>query len=210
MSIFKRGTLQPQNPTPTPLPEPKPPGRLAIIVGHQKSAQGASSLIPIGMSEYMFHTKIIVPLLEKECDAVGIDYKVFLRDGSDIGGVGAAVSAWAANDPRCVAVELHFNASGAGAIGSEVLYDSWPTDNTKFATLVHNRICQALGRVGKSDRGIKRTDSGRGSHNLTSVKCIGCLVEPFFGDVKSECELMWSRKESYAKAIIAGVVDYLS
>lgn len=210
MSIFKKGTLKPQNPIPTPLPEPKLLGRMAIIVGHSKKDGGASSVSPISMNEYTFHTKIIVPIMQNECEKLGIESRIFLRDGTDISGVGAAVSDWTKGDPKTCAIELHFNSASGNPQGTETLYDTNEKDNTKFAQLVQNRMCQVLNRIGSSDRGIKLTNNGRGSHNLTSVKCTGCLVEPFFGNIHSECELMWKNHDAYARSLVHAAQDYLS
>lgn len=213
MSIFRRGTLKPQHPLPAPTPEPvKPPkniGRLAIIVGHSKKDGGASSVAPINMNEYTFHTKVIVPIMQAECEARGIEYRVFLRDGTDISGVGAAVSDWAKGYPKTCSIELHFNSASGNPQGSETLYDTNEKDNERFAKLVQNRMCQILKRTGSGDRGAKITNSGRGSHNLTSVKCTGCLVEPFFGNITSECKLMWDNHTAYARCLVHAAEDYL-
>lgn len=212
MGIFKRGTIEPKVKAPSPAEvsvAPKKKVALAILIGHQDTAQGASSVAPLSMSEYKFHKTVIAPLMQAEAAKYGIETRIFLRDNSSIGAVGAAASLWAKRFDKACSIELHFNSANGHASGTEVLYDTNEPDNAAFAKLVQAKICHALSRAGKTDRGAKVTDHGRGSHNLTSVKFTGCLVEPFFGDVKSECELILANKERYAVAIIGACRDYL-
>jgi N-acetylmuramoyl-L-alanine amidase len=203
MSIFKRTKLELQH----PVEPPKQVGRLAIIVGHSASDGGANGSFPVGrLQEYKFHRQEIVPVMEARAKELGLESKVFLRDGTDIGGVGAMVSAWA--DQKTVAIELHFN-STSGASGSETLYDTAPAANIIFAQLVQDAMVRVLSRTGKANRGIKQTNTGRGSHNLTSVKCVGCLVEPAFCDNPGEAKLLWDNRVAYAKALVEAARAYL-
>ena len=153
MSIFKRGTLKPETPT-----EPETIGRLAIIVGHSKADGGANGYFPPGkINEYTFHNSEIVPVMLAEAARLGLETKVFLRDGTDILGVGRNVSAWA--DLKTVSIELHFN-STSGAKGTLTMYDSGPMANEKFAQIVQDAMVKVLGRTGtpgktgSTDRGI--------------------------------------------------------
>jgi N-acetylmuramoyl-L-alanine amidase len=209
MSIFKRGTLKVEAHAPV---EVKPSCRLAIIVGHSKADGGANGYFPTGkIQEYDFHNKEIVPVMLAEAAKLGLEAKVFLRDGTDRLGVGRNVSAWA--DLKTVAIELHFN-STTGAKGSETLYDSGPMINEKFAQIVQDAMVKVLGRSGTpgkkgaTNRGIKLTDEGRGAHNLTSVLCVGCLVEPAFCDNKDEAKLLWDNREAYAKILVQAAKQF--
>ena len=212
MSIFKRGTVEPKAKVEQVKEQvvlPKKKVGLAIIIGHEKAAQGASSVAPLSMSEYLFNTKIIAPLIQEEAKKFQIETRIFLRDNSSIGAVGAAASLWAKRFDKACAIELHFNSANGHASGSETLYDTNESDNKIFAESVQAKMCHALSRAGKANRGAKLTNTGRGAHNLTSVKFTGCLVEPFFGDVKSECELILANKERYAVALVGACRDYL-
>lgn len=187
------------------------PRKLAIIVGHHAGAPGATGFFPTGkMSEYKFHRQEVVPRMVARCAELGILCQVFLRDGTDIGGVGRAVNKWVGKDIFACAIELHFNSASGAPKGTETLYDTDPTNNLSFAAIVHKRILTVLKRDHKTDRGIKLRNTGRGSYNVASVKCTSCLVEPAFCNVESEAKLLWDNRVAYAKTLVDGAHAWMT
>jgi N-acetylmuramoyl-L-alanine amidase len=132
--------------------------KLGIIVGHSENAKGAYSA-SLRMYEYDFWKDVAIEIW-RECREVGMDAKVFTRDGLSIEAVGKMVSSWAD-----YAIELHFNSAmktvknpqfgqpnqqeymtilDTSANGCETLYDADPPESKLFAQTVHNAIIKAL------------------------------------------------------------------
>lgn len=182
--------------------------KLAIVIGHSKIAQGAMSTDPLNMSEYEFNTVIAENMFRYGKDK-GLDVKVFTRDEIGIVGAYRLVNKWVGED-RGVCIELHFNAANTKAQGTEVLYDTVPSSNEEFSQVVHDDLCVLFKRIGKTNRGIKLVDVGRGARNLAECKVIGCLVEPFFGDNVSDAKLAKDNMTAYPVCLVNSVLKYLT
>lgn len=198
----------PPTQTPTPPPAPKKRFQLAVIVGHEKAAQGAHSDI-LG-TEYVFNSALAIDIqtiATNEHDAV---CKVFFRDGLGIAGVGKAASDWARLDVLADAVvELHFNAANGVARGTEVLYDNDPPRSKAFADVMLKHVCAALGREGKSFGTILLGSGDRGYGNLQAVTVPSCLIEPAFGDTPADAQLLKDHRLDYARAIVAAAAEFV-
>ena len=116
--------------------------KLAIVVGHTTIAPGASGVAPISASEYPWNKDLAAKVVS-ECSALGVTAQVFLRDN---GGISGAYSSAAAIGPKAV-VELHFNANGGAARGTETLYGTACQASKAWAERVHNAMAQLYGRV---------------------------------------------------------------
>jgi hypothetical protein len=177
--------------------------KLAIIVGHDEKAQGANAAFPINQSEYKFNSDLAMDIYLAARNA-NIDCRIFKRDGKTRAQVGEEVSKFGG-----VAIELHLNAADGTAKGTETLYDAEPEANKAFATIIQDKICKALRRDGKRNRGLRLIDEkGRGYSNLKSVKITSCLVEPIFCDNKDECQLLWAFRHDYIRALVDGVLEW--
>ena len=179
--------------------------KLAIVVGHSAAASGASGVAPISASEYPWNKDLAAKIVS-ECSANGVTAEVFFRDD---GGISGAYSRAAASGPKAV-VELHFNANGGAARGTETLYGTACAASKAWAERVHGAMVQLYSRGSglPGNRGLKKTPPHpRGSASVNALSTIpSCLIEPFFGDNASEATLGQSKKDGLAKAIAkAGV-----
>lgn len=181
--------------------------KLAIVVGHTTIAPGASGVAPISASEYPWNKDLAAKVVS-ECSALGVSAQVFLRDN---GGISGAYSSAAAIGPKAV-VELHFNANGGGARGTETLYGTACQASKAWAERVHNAMAQLYGRGAglPGNRGLKKTPPHpRGSTSVNALSTIpSCLIEPFFGDNASDAALGHSKKDALAKAIANAFVAH--
>lgn len=177
-------------------------GRLAIIVGHEARAQGAQAVAPLSMSEYSYNT-LVAEDMEVYAKDVGLEAKIFYRDGIGRDGVGKAASKWCAGAPRSRCIELHFNAATPKATGTETLYDTREAGNKRFAETVQKLMVDLFR---SSDRGAKEIDSGRGSENLRAVTAVGCLVEPLFGSNTKDAEKLLTKRTQYAQTLVKAAV----
>jgi N-acetylmuramoyl-L-alanine amidase len=185
--------------------------RLAVIVGHNSKAQGASALPPIGKSEFAFNTKVAEEMKE-EASHYNIVAEIFFRKASasfssEIREAYAAVAAWRPDG----AIELHFNsADNASASRSEVLCRPNDTDTQAFAGHVLTAIVDLLGLKNGGVKLTKPQDRGGTSlHALPDVPTI--LVEPFFGSNKSDCVRVASvGQEALALAYLRGSRDWMT
>lgn len=199
MGIFKRGTLQTSAPKPElPLPESIGRVRLAVIVGHTKKSQGATMAKPLGMSEYVYNSKVAALMERHAAKFKGLEIKTFFRDIGGIKGAYGDAIKWDAD----IAIELHFNAFNGKAVGTTNLCTP-SSDDLAYATEIQKAMCEVFGRSGMS-RGVKaiaRADRGGGNvHSFPNGP--NCLVEPAFGDNIAEAEMLVDRAEAYALAMV--------
>jgi hypothetical protein len=180
-------------------------GRLALVVGHEKRAQGATGAHPLGMSEYAYNTRLAA-IIETIGVQRGHTVKTFFRDKVGIEGAYANVARW---EPDA-AVELHFNAFNGQVRGTETLFSDANDDKAvmerEFAQLVQSELCRALDRPASLDRGIKDRPLNRGErgyHNVNQLSWIpSILIEPFFGDNREDATLAVDRADRIATAIV--------
>ena len=178
---------------------------LGIIVGHDSKAQGADMCSPYSISEYKYNSDIasLMQIYAKNRYPSKIATKVIFRDGIGISGAYKKAA-----ELLCDAViELHFNCANGSAKGTETLC-SYDQKDVSFATIVQKHVCQCLGREGQS-RGVKKLAvSDRGSQSCYGYARPNCLIEPAFGDVKTEAALMIEKKFDYAHCLVDAVAEY--
>jgi N-acetylmuramoyl-L-alanine amidase len=179
----------------------------AVVVGHTNEQQGAQSVSPINSSEYRWNTNL-AQMIKSECDKLGIECKIFFRDGIGISGAYKRVGQWGA---KCV-VELHFNASNGKALGSETLYDAGKNAHSKgWAETLQREIVAVFDRSGKADRGLREVNPGdRGYASCSALNIPSALVEPFFGDNKFDALLAHQHKDDLASAIAEAAKKFVS
>ncbi|SRR6266540_2570028 len=179
--------------------------KLAIVVGHDINQPGAMSAAPLNKHEYDYNLEV-AEFIYRIAMQNGITTKIFLRNKIGVTGVYKLVTEWSDDDTVCV--ELHFNSFDKKSQGTETLFDSDPTESVDLAREIHQQVCSVFSRKGKMDRGLKLSDEGRGSHNLTSFTKPSCLIEPFFGDNPADADLGLKLKMQYAEAIVKGVAKF--
>lgn len=183
--------------------------RLAIIVGHSEESPGSLSALAIGMTEYAWNHEFALDLY-REARTIGLEAKVFTRNGISIQKVGELVTEWCGKDG--VAIELHCNSFDKKTAGTETLYDDEPVNSREFAEFMHKKIMAVFGIHQRSNRGIKlRTlkdsdkTNDRGAHNLQHVKVTSCLLEPVFWDNPIEAMLLKERRGDYMRVLVSGI-----
>lgn len=184
-----------------PGPEALRQVKLGVIIGHEAKAGGAACAVPVGgcSNEYQINT-VIAGLMKAHADKLnGVDVYIIKRDG--IGIAGAYKKAF---DLHCDAVvELHFNAFNRKATGT-LTYTSPAKEDLEFSAVIHRSMVRVFGTDGRPDRGVVTLSRGdRGATNVFSFNGMpNCLVEPVFGDVKSEINMLWDKRAEYAAALV--------
>jgi|DEB0MinimDraft_4_1074332.scaffolds.fasta_scaffold00223_17 N-acetylmuramoyl-L-alanine amidase len=179
--------------------------KLAIIVGHNSQKQGAVRA-DNGQSEFEFNTGL-AKCIHAYADA-SVESQIFFRKPGvgypqEVIDVYKEVDQWGAD----AAIELHFNAAGKTATGTEVLSSGTP-GSMALAGYVQDKMVDALGLP---DRGVKvRADGGRGSRSLMAGKAPTILIEPFFGSNPKNCAKVDEPQEveDLAYAIVQGALQY--
>jgi N-acetylmuramoyl-L-alanine amidase len=178
--------------------------KLGAIVGHEKSAPGATLAIT-GESEYSYNTKVAKLMQDYAMTFVPtMTVEVIYRDGIGISGAYSKAKAL-----ECDAViELHFNAYNATVMGTETLSTS-NADDLEFSKIIHSGVCQVFKRDGQS-RGVKAIQrSARGGSNVYGFPSgPNCLVEPFFGDSWTEARLANEKVNEYASQLVKSVYEW--
>jgi len=175
---------------------------LALVVGHHPAAMGARSVG--GVTEYTYNT-IVANHLQSMIEAAG--HRVSRVERPSPAGISALarlVNATGAD----LCIELHFNAAGAQAHGSEMLHWYASTASRHLALLVQQEVVQAFGL---RDRGLKALRAGdRGATLLmkTTMPCI--LTEPFFGSNQADWGRMKDAHQLLARAYSNGIDAFLA
>lgn len=189
---------------------------LAIVVGHTARSQGARALSPpfpadsrltplSEPNEYAWNRDLALKIKER-ADRAGIRCDIFFRDGVGIEGAYAAVRQWS---PKAT-VELHFNASGGNSRGSLVLFGR--EESKTWAQALQKEFVKLYDRQGRNeDRGvfIPGPDSPykRGIASVTQLHP-SALIEPFFGDNRSDATLAVQKKDGLADTILAAFANF--
>lgn len=164
--------------------------KIAIVIGHTKKSPGAFSP-HLKTHEYDWNTDLAISI---QC--LSRDVGIFRRDFHGVPGAYAQAQAWGADK----VIELHFNAAGEGATGTETLY---VTDISKpLALAVQKEMVSVLEM---RDRGAKLPWQDRGRASLTALPGVpSIIVEPFFGSNAADCARASERKSDLARAILRG------
>lgn len=185
-----------------------PVGRMALTVGHSKLKSGAYTSADGrkfgGVLEYQYN-KELAPLIQAwmikggwDCDMIVCPEGQFSAAKEEstykLNIVNDASKAY---DLIC---ELHLNASESHtATGGEVLYIS--NSGKKYAEAVSAKLAVMIKKHGK---GIVYRDN---LYMLTKTRPVSIMLETFFCDNKSDCEIM-KDKNKVAKLIAEGIVGH--
>jgi N-acetylmuramoyl-L-alanine amidase len=187
--------------------------KLAVIVGHNDTAQGAHSVAPLGQTEFGYNTKIAKAMAEYSNREMEIE--VFFRQTGlgyrrEIATVYAEADAFIGNDYGAT-IELHFNAFNGVVIGTETL-SSGSVRSMAFAEEVQEELLSLLARPQSADRGVQvRGANERGGASLHSSPHPSILVDPFFGDVFTEARLAVNTGiENFAEAYVMAARAYFT
>lgn len=181
--------------------------KVALIVGHKASSQGAVNA-SMGTSEFEFNNRLASKVALRLATDGRFDLEVVFRD-TTYAALPAKVNATGAT----IAISMHCNAFDTRVSGSEVLYCRGSVEGAKLARGLQREIVDCLGAT---DRGIKPI---RGKHkgskgdlggllvSKTTMPCV--IVEPFFIDHTSSLIRALDRIEDLADAYADGITGYL-
>lgn len=181
--------------------------RLAVVVGHTRRRAGAYAGAPIDQSEYDWNTDLAQRMKARaaQVHADRLAVEIFTRDEGGVAGAYRRVRDWGAD----AAMELHFNAAGPRATGTETLY--LKAVSAGFAEAIQDATLDVLGL---RDRGFKtpqEASGGRGTANLSQMGARpSILTEPFFGSNPSDRATAQARKQALAEAQIDTACQYLN
>lgn len=179
--------------------------KLALVVGHTKSSPGAFAVAPISAFEYAWNSDLAKMIIDHITTLDDAEAQVFCRDRGGIVGAYREVIDWGAD----AAMELHFNAAGPNATGSETLYCT--AVSRPLALAVQDATVSVLGL---RDRGVKtpqEATGGRGERNLRQMGSRpSILTEPFFGSNASDAKAADDYKPMLACAQAVAAVNVLA
>lgn len=184
--------------------------KLGIVVGHTATRAGAQG---IGLPpEYHFHRDMADRMVEYARQSYGpasahpMDVKVFLRDGIGVRGAYRAVDQWAGRDPAAT-VELHYNAAGPSARGTETL-SSGTSGSRALAERVQAATVQLLGTRNRGLRIRNRQTRGRGWLSLVSGRPPAIITEPGFGSNAGDAALLHERRYEIGRMVVTQAHNY--
>ena len=179
--------------------------KVAIVVGHNLKQPGARAKAPLSINEFAYYNRIADKMVA--LSGGGVRCKKFNRVKSggysaEIRKVYAAVDAY---DPD-ISIELHFNAAGASATGTETL-----SSGSSGSLALSNALQEAqLAALNLRNRGVKVKARGdRGGLSLHIGRAPAALVEPFFGSNTGDCRAAHTLGiEGMAKMFLEGIKRY--
>lgn len=166
--------------------------RIFITAGHRGEGTGASGIIDEGAEAILLRDSIAKELAQRGCTVLTD------RDRDDLGKVIRKINAGAA--PTDICVDIHFNASGGAAHGTEVLHRMRPTDTE--IQLAEDILHATTATLGTKNRGVKRESAGQHSRlaMLSGVRCNSVLVEVCFCDSADDCAKYTAGRDALVKA----------
>ncbi len=180
--------------------------KLALVVGHTIEAPGAKAVVPLNQHEYYFN-KAVAEKAALYAKTQGVECRIFLRDAGGLKGAYLQLNRWKPH----ASVELHFNAANQKATGTCTLYGKSNPRNPALASALQKAIVTLFQRDKKGDRGTKLlTAVDRGYANVHYAECPSVLIEPFFGDVKSDAILGLEKQDELAVIIIQCLINFCS
>jgi len=174
----------------------------ALIVGHRRSAQGASGHGITEWSWWMDSAQYLAGAMGERGLSVAVVERADTRSGyRELPGRVLAL------EPRC-AVSLHLNAAIASATGTETLTAAGDAEDLRLATHVQAAM---VGALGLRDRGVKPIPRDhRGASllfGLWTVPC--CLIEPAFVSNAGDVARLNEREGALLAALADAVAAYL-
>lgn len=157
--------------------------KIALVVGHNSKQSGARAKAPLSTSEFDYYNRIadkMVALAGGSVRCKKFNRVVSGGYSAEIRKVYAEVDAY---DPD-ISIELHFNAAGPRATGTETL-----SSGSSGSLALSNALQEAqLAALHLRNRGVKvKARSDHGGLSLHVGRAPAALVEPFFGSNTGDC-----------------------
>ena len=182
---------------------------LAIIVGHNDRAQGATR-VDTSETEFLFNARIA--RMAQDYAAVNypamtvsvINRLLTTSTRQEIENAYARADEIGAD----AVIELHFNSFNTPAAGGCEVLHAGTERGSALAQDVYDAILRGFPDVRR--RGTKvPTTIGGGLGNVTAGKAPACLAEPFFGSNRDDCAMFSGDGEAaLARAYIDGAAAY--
>ena len=168
--------------------------KIALIVGHKSTSQGATNKI-YGISEYNINNLLIDNIINRYTGThtlvkvLRTTYSILPLDINN-------------QDPN-FAISLHANAYNTKVSGTEMLYYHNSVKGKLIAEVLQKNICNVLGL---NNRGIKpKTAEDRGGYVLKYTKCPIVIAEPFFIDNDYDCDIFFKRRDTLIQCFIDSI-----
>ena len=181
--------------------------KVALVVGHNKKAQGATNYL--GESEWTFNSRI-VRKVQVKLNALGIDSVIIFRPYNVSYSSQCRSVAKQVKEHNCShAILFHFNdASSRSAMGVEVLIgDTATKEDNQFADMISDLLNERYGFVERRDDGVFTVSSRHnGSGMIHAIDAITALLEPCFGGHKTrESEVIFEKEDLYVDVIVNSI-----
>jgi N-acetylmuramoyl-L-alanine amidase len=157
--------------------------KIAILVGHNFKAQGATFTDNKTLTEYLYNGQVAYNI---RADLIpNHTIEVFTRS-EGVKKAGKVMKEWGAD----LCIELHCNSFEGNATGCEAL--TFCNDTTPETSIYANKFCSMLCKeFGRKNRGVKILSKGdRGYRNLKAYHEAGIphkfIAEPFFCSTKKD------------------------
>lgn len=184
--------------------------RVALIVGHNSSDQGAVNYL--GQSEWDFNSGIAQATMQLLVES-GVQAEVFFRNPNksytgQVNQIIDEVTSFGAD----FSVELHFNSYNSSARGSEVLIPESGTGlDNKFADILTDKLEEEFGIIQRRDDGVYEIDEsaagGMMVYGLYEAGVINGLVEPCFGERSPESEAFFPCPNTYSRILTNSIIE---
>lgn len=170
--------------------------KIALIVGHNEKSKGAYSE-GLKATEYDFYGKVldimfskyekVFGLSESEIAKIKKDTQIFRVPNTGYSKEMAEVVKRINDEKFDIAIELHFNAADKKANGTTVLYWHKSAKGLELANAFQDVMSNATGVKKRALIPIKDS-SQNGAYGIMNAKCPYILIEPFFGDSKTDTD----------------------
>lgn len=171
--------------------------KICIVVGHNHEGQGAENK-SFGLTEYTYNLELAQLIVED----LSKDFEVTLVFDKELSKLPKAINETKAD----VCVNLHCNAFNRIASGTETLYYHSSRKGRKLASLVQDRMVEALNLRDRGLKAIENNDRGGLVLRKTTMPCI--ITEPAFIDNDVDCIVLMEEKRKLAAAIADGLRAY--
>ena len=171
--------------------------KLAVVVGHNKTAQGAVSVD--GTSEFVWNSTLAQLIKDISPKQVEIFFRTPGGGYSrEIDRVYSEVDTYAPD----VSVELHFNGSASPTASGCLTLSSGSKKSLKLAQSIQ---AQTLKVLENRNRGIEvRQKNDRGGRSLWAGRAPAVMTEPFFGSNQEDWRKANARIDQLAEAVFLG------
>lgn len=176
--------------------------KVAIYVGHTPKGDKGAYSKHLGLSEYDYNIKVA-----NELKAINVNlYDIFTHTIQNY--YDRQVHMAKTTKPYDVVIELHFNAAGETANGTESLYFYSSKKGKELSRILSKNVSEKFGTKIRGVEGTKAlvNKNDRGYWFVKLSTPVAVIFEPFFGS--NEESLKFSNPRDLAEVIDKSIVEY--